>query len=327
MPEKQETLRVAAVQMESKNGLVEANLEHATELVQQAAQMGARLILLPELMPAGYIFATSIWDGAEPTQGPTSRWLEKTTRTLEAWVGTSYLEAYGQHFFNTFVLMSPDGKEAGRVRKQTPAVFEAFFTKGEAGSHVIPTDLGQIGVGICYENQLAYIPQMMFQASADILLMPHSAPTVMRALLGSRGVKRYENSLRELAARYARQLGIPIVMANKCGSWVSPLPGLPFHKESSRFPGLSAIVDSDGTLKAQLADEEGVVVEDVALVPSRKTNRPPQRSGRWAWEDAYGLPGMLRNSCPAIEAIGGLWYTASLQRRRRALQHSQAGHD
>jgi len=313
--------------MESRNGLIEANLEHATELVQQAAQMGARFILLPELMPAGYVFATSIWDGAEPTQGPTLGWLEKTARTLETWLGTSYLEADGQHFFNTFVLMSPDGKVAGRVRKQTPAVFEAFFTKGAAGSHVIPTELGRIGVGICYENQLAYIPLMLCQASADLLLMPHSAPTVMRGLLGRSGVKAYENSLRDLATRYARQLGIPVVMANKCGPWVSPLPGLPFHTESSNFPGLSSIVDSDGTLKAQLADQEGVIVEDVTLDPSRKSNTPPRHCGRWAWEDAYGLPRMLRNSCPVIEAIGGVWYRTSAQRRRRASRLSRTGLD
>jgi N-carbamoylputrescine amidase len=325
MPGEGMTVRLAAIQMESKNGLVEANLEHATQLVQKAARRGASLILLPELMPSGYVYATSIWDGAEPTQGSTVRWLEDTATKLGAWLGTSFLEADGQHFFNTFVLAAPDGKVAGRVRKQTPAVFEAFFTKGAVGSHVIETELGKIGIGICYENQLTYIPQMMCQASADLLLMPHSAPTVMRALLGHKGVKGYENSLKELATRYARQLGIPVVMANKCGPWVSPLPGLPFRREISSFPGLSAIVDSDGALKAQLADEEGVIVEDVRLDPSRKTNRASQPYGRWAWDDAYGLPWLLRNSCPVIEALGRLWYTASAERRRRARKISSAG--
>ena len=38
--EKSRIVRVAAVQMESKNGLVEANLKHATPLVEQAARDG-----------------------------------------------------------------------------------------------------------------------------------------------------------------------------------------------------------------------------------------------------------------------------------------------
>jgi len=76
--------------------------------------------------------------------------------------------------------------------------------------------------------------------------------------------------VKELSLRYARMLGLPVVMANKCGPWVSPMPGIPFHVERSSFPGLSAVADSDGTLKAQLGDGEGVIVEDVRLDPSRK---------------------------------------------------------
>ena len=46
------TLRVAAVQMESQNGRVQANLERATRFVEQAAEKGAGLVILPERMPA-----------------------------------------------------------------------------------------------------------------------------------------------------------------------------------------------------------------------------------------------------------------------------------
>ena len=327
MPGKDTILRVAAVQMESKNGLVEANLNHATHLVNEAAQRGARLILLPELMPAGYIFTTAMWDGAEPKEGPTVRWLKETSEKLRVWLGTSFLEADGQDFFNTFVLTTPDRREAGRVRKQTPAVFEAYFTRGYAGPHVIETELGRIGVGICYENQLAYIPRMMYQQSADLLLMPHSAPTLMRSLFFSgKQIKRYRNALSELAAPYAHMLGVPVVMTNKCGRWRSPLPGVPFHMEVSSFPGLSAIADSDGALKAQLGDEENVIVEDVRLDPSRKRPTVPQGYGRWAWRDPYGFSWLMRNSCPVVEAFGRLWYSLSSQRRKRARESSSSSY-
>lgn len=65
---------------------------------------------------------------------------------------------------------------AGSVRKQTPAAAEAYFFRGEKGSHIIETELGTIGVGICYENQLAFTPGLMCGQSVDIMLMPHSAP-------------------------------------------------------------------------------------------------------------------------------------------------------
>ena len=312
-------LRVAAVQMESKNGLVEANLQHATPLVNRAADMGARLVLLPEFMPPGYVFTTAIWKGAEPKEGPTARWLKETSNRLGIWLGTSFLEADGEDFFNTFVLATPDGREAGRVRKQTPASCETYFTRGYAGPHVMETELGRIGVGICYENQLAYVPRIMCQQSVDLLLMPHSIPLLMRSFFfNGKQVERYMDAVKDLAVRYARMLGVPVVMANKCGPWVSPMPGNPFPVQRSSFPGLSTVADSDGTLKTQLGDEEGVIVEDVRLDPSRKIHKVPPSYGRWAWKDPYGFSWLLRIATPVTEACGRLWYSLSMERRRKA---------
>ena len=314
------TIRVAAVQMESKNGLIDTNLHHATQLVDRAAQKGAKLILLPEFMPTGYIFTKSIWDGAEPTKGPTVKWLCENSQRLGVWLGTSFLEADGEDFFNTFVLTTPDGKEAGRVRKQKPAAFEAYFTKGDSGPHVIDTEFGKIGVGICFENQLAYIPHMMHRQSVDLMLMPHSAPTPMHGFFFRRKqVEYYNNTLSKLAARYARLLGVPVVMVNKSGPWKTPLPGLPFRQDST-FPGLSTIADSDGAIKAQMRNEEGIIVEDVTLDPSRKRHEPPQCYGRWAWKGPW-----WQNVIPVLEAIGGLWYSISSERKKRAREISSVG--
>ena len=243
-------LRVAAVQMESKNGLIEANLGHALPFVEEAAKGGAQLIVLPEFMPTGYVFTKDIWDAGEPRDGLTVSWLVKHSKRLGVYLGTSFLEADGEDFFNTFVLTSPDGKEAGRVRKQTPAAFEAYFTKGAPGPHVIDTGLGRVGVGICYENMLSYIPGLMDAHSVDLLLMPHSAPSPMKSILtpGS-AVDSFHAHLKGLSVQYARLLGVPAVMINKSGKWETPLPGIPFMKQTSSFPGFSSIADSDGTLK------------------------------------------------------------------------------
>ena len=321
MVEKAKTVRVAAVQMESKNGLIEANLEHATRFVDKAAQKGAKLIILPEFMPTGYIFTTAIWDAAETKEGPTVSWLKESSKKLGVSLGTSFLEAEGEDFFNTFVMTTPNGEEAGRVRKQTPAFAEAYFTKGDAGSHVINTELGKIGVGICYENLLAYIPQIMFQQSVDLLLMPHSAPLPMPNFLFPRKqVEFFKKHLKNLAQHYAHLLGIPVIMINKCGQWQSPIPWMPFLPQDSSFPGLSAIADSDGSIKAQLGNKEGVIVEDITLDSSRKTHTQPQCQGRWAMK----LPWQIRQ-WRLVEAIGSLWYMRNSKRKKRAREVSSRG--
>jgi N-carbamoylputrescine amidase len=308
--------------MESVNDRIETNLERATPFVERAAQEGAKLIALPEFMPTGYVYTKAIWNMAEPKHGLTVKWLLENSKKLGVWLCTSFLEAEGEDFYNTFVLTTPDGTEAGRVRKQTPAAYEAYFTKEEKGPHLIDTELGRIGVGICYENQLAYMPRLMCEHAVDLVLMPHSAPSPSQNILFRRRLlEHYNREVREVPQRLAASLGVPVVMVNKSGPWRTGVPMLPFPfvKMDSSFPGFSAIVDSDGTIKRQLGAEEDVIVEDVTLDPSRKTGQRPRCYGRWAWAGQRG-----RSVMPLIEAFGRVSYSLSSERKKRARQVSSS---
>jgi predicted amidohydrolase len=53
MADGKRTLRVAAVQMESENCAIAANLERATVFAEDAARQGAELVVFPEFMPTG----------------------------------------------------------------------------------------------------------------------------------------------------------------------------------------------------------------------------------------------------------------------------------
>ena len=233
-------------------------------------------------------------------------------------MGTSFLEADADDFFNTFVLTNPNGSEAGRVRKQKPAIFEAFFTKGDPSPHVIDTELGKVGVGICYENQLSFIPKIMHQQSVDLLIMPHSAPTPEQSLFfPQKQAENFNKVIEELGSLYALKLGVPVILSNKCGKWQTPLLNLPFLAQNSTFPGLSTIADSDGVVKAQLGDEEGVIVEDVTVDPSREITTQPQCFGKRSMEQTWPV-----NLFRVVEAFGGLYYSLSLKRRRLAREIS-----
>ena len=312
------TIRVAAVQMVSENGRVAANLAHATPLIEQASMDGAELVLLPEFMPTGYLLSEGIWEAAEPAVGPTVTWLQDNSRRLGTWLGTSFLEADGEDFYNTFVLTNPLGEVSGRVRKQSPAIWEAYFFKGEPGSHAIDTSLGKVGVGICSDNQKADVAATLSRQSVDLVLMPHSYP--VGAGSGRMfGKERMIGVLQMIAPLYASLLGVPVVLANKSGPWESPIPGPPLGKTTgSRFPGLSTIVDSDGSVRARLGDEEGVIVADVMTDPARKRHAVPPRYGR------YVLPGPpQRTLVRLIEGMGRLRYGLSSTRRSRARSVSQ----
>jgi N-carbamoylputrescine amidase len=142
--------------------------------VEHAASQGAGLILLPELMPGGYTLAQRIWNTAEPFDGTTTRWLGALCSRLGVYAGTTFLEAEGSDFFNTFVLADPEGKICGRVRKNPAASSEAYFFRSGDTPHWFDTPIGRIGVGICFENALYERYCEIQSADIDIYLRPFS---------------------------------------------------------------------------------------------------------------------------------------------------------
>jgi N-carbamoylputrescine amidase len=276
-------IKVAAVQMACELGATRENLSRAAILVEGAVAQGAKLILLPELMPGGYSLTEDIWNTAEPFNGTTSSWLKDLGRRLGIYVGTTFLEADGEDFYNTFALATPDGRIAGRIRKCPPASFEAYFFRAGEDNHWIDTPLGRIGVGICYENALYARYSELYDARIDLYLRPFSGASFQAKFpIRQKDVDFLNTALRDGTAETARVMGIPVVMANKVGRLVTKVPG-GFPDQDIEFPGFSAVADSDGRLLSQLpSGQEGVVVGDVTLNPDRKAKQKAPRSyGRW----------------------------------------------
>jgi len=270
-------LRVAAVQVESRDGEVEANLARAEPLVAEAAARGAQLVLCPEFLAAGYFYHESLWEAGEPRDGATEGWLRRLAAVHRIYLGASYLEAEGDDFYNTFALATPDGAVAGRVRKESLPGFEGWYVRAVDGSKVIDTDLGRIAVGICHDNHTARFLRRIAGEAPDLLLMPHSAPCFPFA------ASLMRESLCEIAPFHARALGIPAILVNKARarSW-SPIPGIPWLRLRFTFPGLSTIVDSDARVVAHLSDRAGVAIADVMLDGARKRNLTRFPSGYWS---------------------------------------------
>jgi len=299
-------IRVAAVQMESIDYDINTNLQKASEFVYKAAKQKAKLILFPEFMSIGYNLSEKIWNYGETENGPTNDWLRKISKNKNVWVGTSYLEVLGENYFNTFALANPDGNIIGKVRKQTPATLEAFYFIGENNSHVIITEIGKIGVGICYENQLSYFPRLILQQSVDILVMPHSAPRPVKSIIWQEiDIEKYINNFKHLAYDYSKCLGIPVILANKCGKYES-------QAFISEFLGYSTIVDNNGIVKGKLNSEEGIIVADITI-GQNKNLKILKTYGRWAWKVPWRM-----NVLRIIEAYGSISYNINNTRKKKA---------
>lgn len=271
VPSGTRALRIAIVQMRSLDHDIDGNLKRATEFAEEATAQGAKLVLYPEFMPTGSYLSFDTWDSAEPSNGKTVQWLKSTSGRLHIWVGAGFFEANGDDFYDTFVLTTPDGEEAGRVRKAVPAEAEAYFFRGQMGPHVLNTAIGKIGIGICAESYYCALPTDLIKQSADLILMPHAAPDMSE----SGGLPSPPGT--RLASWYAKKVGIPVAMVNKVGRSYKPPP----NEIKGFYPGLSAIVDSDGTVRQSMDNKEGIGIADVTLDPSRKKSAsdPPVCTG------------------------------------------------
>ena len=288
----------------------DANLANAEHHVEQAARQGARLALLPELMPGGYTLNEAIWDTAESFDGPSTQWMRALSRRLRIYLGTSFLEADGEHFYNTFVLTGENGEIVARVRKNPPASFEAYFYTGGSDPHWFDTPIGRIGVGICFENALYERYVELHRAGIDLYLRPFSGASFeARFPVRKRDADVLDAALRDGTAETARLMGIPVVMSNKVGRLVTPLPA-GFPPQDVEFPGFSAVADSDGTLLGQIGSgEQGVVVGTVHLDQQRKIKeRVPKKFGRWTarmpwWAFIWGLTQRMGEKAYARNAL------------------------
>jgi N-carbamoylputrescine amidase len=315
------SIRVAAVQMRTENGRRDDNLKKSSGLVERAAGDGAQLIVLPECASPGYVMDRRMWDWAEPLNGPTVDWLTRTSKRLGVYLGIGLVEADGEDFYNAYVLAGPDGKVAGRVRKRRTEF--NIFRAGDSPS-VIATPLGRIGFGICADFHYTDMPRLLHEKSVDLVLMPHAwtAPLRTSKIVTEADMHEATELVKGYAQFYARMLGVPVVFADQTGPLAGSVGGIwgkLMDPAVFGYPGFSTIADSDGTARAQMGEEEGIVVADVILDPSRKHFSPPKSYDGWLHP---GAPLMRKVVLPAGIAGSKLSYALSGERKRRARQVS-----
>jgi N-carbamoylputrescine amidase len=324
-------IRVAAIQMRSYQGQTDRNLRHASDLVDQAARAGAEIIVLPELAACGYSLSVALWDLGEPRDGTTVQWVQTISRRQGAYVGIGFVEVDGDDFYNTYAIAAPDGRVAGFVRK---TMAETGLFRCATGCHVVQTDVGRIGIGICADNHFAPMVRLIKAQGADLMLMPHAVPAAFKTggLVSEADVASAYTKMRDLAPLYARLLGIPAVFANQVGPrgrerWIGIIGGL-MPPGQFRFVGLSTVADRNGAIVAQMDDHsEGVIVGQVTLGRSPEPPTELVTYGRYGggWLHAAASGNLPRDVLCTVDAcLGRLLYNVSAKRRRKARAATRA---
>ena len=269
----------------------------------------------------------AVWETAEARGGQTDRWLAATARRLGIYLGVGAAESDGTDFFNVFTLAAPDGQIAGRAYKTNAEA--SIFRRGRA-AHLIDTPAGRIGIGICADNQFVATLGIMHEQRADLILMPHAWPTPARAagLVSQADVAAQQQRMTELPVLYARALGVPVVFVNQVGPLlpIGGILGRLMDPRIWRLRGQSRIVDSDGSVLGQLAEDEGVLTAQTVMDPARKyyEAQPSSSFGGWMQPGSWAARHLI---IPLDIAGGRLSYTISRDRRRKARAAAERTND
>lgn len=237
--------KAAAVQTLAKLGDIDANIEIARGYVEEAVRQGVELIVFPECMDTGYLF-----DDAEHCRSlagpvPHGKFISALAGMAKQHgiyiaSGITELDEQKDKIFNSGILLDRKGELACHYHKQFLATHDQnWFSFGERGCPVVDTDLGRIGLLICFDGRIPEIFRSMALQGAEIIIdMANFFAMDQADMWGP--ARSYEN-------------GLWLVAATKSG-----------YERSIYYPGGSMIVDPRGNVLSKVAhDTHGMAVFEV----------------------------------------------------------------
>ena len=250
-----EKSKIALAQISCKRGDKAENIKKIESRVTRAKRQGAELVIFPELSLTGYTMRDQIYELAETIPGHSTTFLEKLARKTGTYIvfGMPELSEKTQAtVYNTAVLVGPDGF-IGKYRKMylpTHSVFEEkrYFRPGYQTA-VFETELGKIGLIICYDIFFPEVSRLTRLKGAQLIVCISASPATRRTFFETLTAARAIENTAFLA--YVNLVGI---------------------EDGLQFWGGSRLVGPNGkTLVQAKYDEEDLVIGEINYADIRPT--------------------------------------------------------
>ncbi len=278
--------KVACAQFAPLKAEVEKNLDTIAEIIVQAHEESADLVLLPEASTSGYFLEGGVLESSlTSTQLLSALWKRlsnKLSATVDVVLG--FYENNDGTLYNSaaYIEISPNGPRlVGVYRKfflPTYGVFdeERFVSRGR-DLGVFESRLGKVAVLICEDVWHGVLPMLCAVHGAQLILVPAASPG--RGFSGPE-VENHDR-YRRLFRGIAEEHGVFCANAQLCG-----------FEGGKGFIGGSMIVDPFGKVLAEapVGHEHLLIGEiDPYLVAVSRAQSPLISDLQSVWEDVRRL--------------------------------------
>lgn len=259
--------RAAVVQAAPRLFDLPETIRRFADQLGRAAQGGAELVVFPEAFLGGYpkgaTFGATVGERTAEGRALFARY----RRTAVELGGTEFgeiraavaghgvhvvlglIERAGRTLYCTAALLAPDGSLLGRHRKLVPTGTERIIwgRGGASDLAAFDTDLGRVGMAICWENYMPLYRNALYEQGVEIYCAPtvdaRDSWTATMRHIGVEG-RCYVLSANQFATRddYPAEFGDVGIRGGSCV--VDPYGGLlagpAFDKEDILFADLDA---------------------------------------------------------------------------------------
>lgn len=166
--------KIGLIQIKFKAGEVDTNLMEADWLIGCAVKEGAKLVLLPELWAIGYGLDHP-QSFSEPIGGPITGFMCEQAKKHQIFVAGGYPEKDAEgKCYDSALLINPQGEVILNQRKvhlYTALGEDKVWFPGDS-FRVVKTELGRIGILICYDGDFPESWRALASQGVDMILHP-----------------------------------------------------------------------------------------------------------------------------------------------------------
>jgi len=176
-------MRISLIQMNSRANCLEGNVERACGFVARAAGDKAELVVLPEFFNREYFPQYRDYkymDYAEDDDGYTQSRMKQAACDHGIWLVSTIFEMERPGlYFDTAMLINPEGQIAGKYRKVHPAALlslEKIYFRGGSSFPVFRLGEWTVGISTCYDNLFPESCRCLALRGAELIVAPYATP-------------------------------------------------------------------------------------------------------------------------------------------------------